>query len=234
MTDTIEHRAFEGVVELRAAPEGSSSPGTLVGYGAVFDSLSRDLGGWFEEIDPGAFGGNGPDGLLSMDAHTRVLARSEHDSRMLLGTTDAGTLRLSVDDTGLRYEVDLPDTTAGRDAAVLATRGDYRFSSFAFRNVEDPQWREDGEDRLVRRVMNARLVDVAPVANPAYWGASVGMRDHTPDLDAVRAALHPAPPAPSEDTQRRVAALAARATNDRARDFRRGDRARSVRGKELR
>lgn len=229
MTDTIERRAFEGAVEFRSASEESDDVGTLVGYGAVFNSLSRDLGGWYEEIDPGAFGANGADGLLDLGPHTRVIARSEHDSRMLLGTTDAGTLRLSVDDNGLRYEVDLPDTTAGRDAAALAKRGDYRFSSFAFRLVEDPTWREDEDDRLVRRLMNVKVIDVAPVANPAYWGASVGMRDFAPDLAAVRAALHP-DPMPPADYERGVLERSAH-MNDRTRDLRDGNRSRRWRGK---
>lgn len=231
MNDTIEHRSFEGAVEYRAASEGSTSPGTLVGYAAVFNSLSRDLGGWYEEIDPAAFGANSGDGSLDMGQHNRVMARSEHDSRLLLGTTDAGTLRLSVDDVGLGYEVDLPNTTAGRDAAELAQRGEYRFSSFAF-SLIDAEWREDGENRLIRRNTNMRLIDVAPVANPAYWGASVGKRDFAPDLGAVRAQLHPAPAGPGAREQ--SAADLFRANNDRLRGFRVGNRARSVRGKELR
>lgn len=211
MNDVIERCIAAQPVQLRAAPDGTRSPGTLVGYGAVFNSLSRDLGGWAEEIDPKAFGEPGPDGGLDLERHTRVIARSEHDSRLLLGTTDAGTLRLFIDDVGLRYEVDLPDTTAGRDAAVLAERGDYRFSSFAFSTL-DAEWREDGDDRLVRRVLSARLVDVAPVADPAYWGASVGKRDF--NLDEIRAGLHQDDqPAPPGDWENDAAARARRITD---------------------
>lgn len=201
MTTTIERRVVDRPVEFRAAPEGSAGPGILIGYGAVFNSPSRDLGGWVEEIDPGAFG---PVGELDLSLHTRVIARAEHDSRLLLGTTDAGTLRVVVDDVGLAYEIDLPNTSAGRDVAELAKRGDYRFSSFAFSVYApgDVQWREDAEGRLVRRVVRATVSDVAPVADPAYWGASAQMR--AIDLDAVRAALHPAPAAPGDWEQNAV------------------------------
>lgn len=222
MTDVIERHTTPQPVRFRAASEGTKGPGTLIGYGAVFNSSSRDLGGWFEEIDPLAFGPAGPGGEVDMTRHTRVLCRSEHDSRLLLGTTDAGTLRLFIDEIGLRYEVDLPDTSAGRDAAVLAERGDYRFSSFAFSTL-DAEWREDGDDRLIRRVLSARLVDVAPVADPAYWGASVGKRDF--DIDEIRASLHasdtsePAPPGDFE----RAATDRARAKEHRDRTFRRGN-----------
>ena len=57
MSEPIKHesRALAGKLELRAAPEGSSSPGTLVGYAAVFNRLSQDLGYFREQIEPGAF-----------------------------------------------------------------------------------------------------------------------------------------------------------------------------------
>lgn len=183
-----ERCAFERRVTLRAAPEGSDSPGILDGYAAVWNSESRDLGGWTEVIDPGAFGEPTADGMLDLTRHFRVIARSEHDSRSLIGTTDAGTLRVYLDDTGVRYEVDLPNTTAGRDAAVLADRGDYAFSSFAFYTLPGgSEWRENDQGQLVRRVTSAQLVDVAPVADPAYWGSSVGLRSF--DLEEIRKEL---------------------------------------------
>lgn len=199
----------ESVVELRAAPEGRAGPGTLVGYGATFGNRSRDLGGWFEEIDPGAFGVPGADGELDLARHVRVLARTNHDSNLLLGTTDAGSLRLFVDDVGLRYEIDLPDTTYGRDLAVLAARGDIRFSSFAFRLLPDGwEWAYGPNDELIRHVTGAQLVDVAPVADPAYWDTSSALRSL--DLDAVRAQLdagraastRPTPPGVREQAAR--------------------------------
>lgn len=202
-TAETERRAFERVVQLRAAPDGSSSPGTLVGYALTFNSLSRDLGGWFELIDPDALGPVRDGGALDLDRHVRVICRTNHDSNLLLGTTDAGTLRLFVDEVGLRYEVDLPNTGAGRDAAELAGRGDIRFSSFAFWVLpEGAEWEYDAEDRLVRRVKALRLSDVAPVADPAYWGSSVGLRDF--DLDAIRASIR------SEDQHETEAAPDAR------------------------
>lgn len=55
MNDLLERRTFVGAIQLRSAPAGSTSPGTLVGYGAVFRQLSQDLGGFREQIAPGAF-----------------------------------------------------------------------------------------------------------------------------------------------------------------------------------
>lgn len=207
---TLERSSFERRVELRAAPEGSASPGILVGYAAVFNQISRDLGGWAEEVDPAAFGPVGADGQVDMERHTRVMCRAEHDSRGLLGTTDAGTLRLYVDSIGLRYEVELPGTATGRDIATLADRGDIRFSSFAFYTLPGGrEWREDSRGMLISRVMAAILVDVGPVADPAYWGSSSELR--ALDLEAIRAQLHPEPLTPDPVASDERAAVVGRA-----------------------
>jgi HK97 family phage prohead protease len=186
----FERRSLERPVQLRAAPDGASGPGILFGYGAVFNSESRDLGGFVEEIDPLAFGPVGP---LDLTVHGRILARLNHSNDLLLGTSDAGTLRLFIDDVGLGYEIDLPDTSYARDLAVLAKRGDIRHSSFAFRTPPGGDtWQYAADDRIVRRVLNASLVDVAPVADPAYWDATSAL-SRTFDLDAITASLKPAP-----------------------------------------
>lgn len=199
--DTTERRrTLELPVQLRAAPDPAVSPGVLFGYALEFNQLSRDLGGWFEEIDPGA---------VDLATTGRVMCRWNHYSNGLLGTTDAGTLRLSVDERGLAYEDDLPATSLGRDIAVLAERGDVRYSSFAFRVMPSGErWYIDAEDRLVCRVLAMSLVDVAPVADPAYWSSSAGMA-RSIDVEQIRSTLTaPAAPDPSVDRLRTELALA--------------------------
>src|SRR5690349_20178291 len=110
--------------DLRAVPE---KPGTLVGYAAVFNSQSADLGGFKEVIAPGAFTRS-----LS-DAVTDPRALVSHDPQRILGRVSAGTLRLAQDDHGLRFEIDVPDTTYGRDLLESVKRGDIRGASFGFR-----------------------------------------------------------------------------------------------------
>jgi HK97 family phage prohead protease len=58
---------------------------------------------------------------------------------MVLGRNKSGTLRLSEDNIGLHYQVDLPDTTYARDLAISMERGDVSQSSF--RLPGDPWWR---------------------------------------------------------------------------------------------
>jgi HK97 family phage prohead protease len=139
---------------------------TVVGYGAVFNSESNNLGGFTEFISRDAFNGRENDDV-------RFLLN--HDANYIMGRTTSGTLRLSVDDKGLRYEVDIPDTTAGRDLLVSLKRGDITQSSFAF-IVEEDSW-DQGEKGAIRTIKKvSRLYDVSAVTYPAYEEASVGLR----------------------------------------------------------
>ena len=166
--DSIEIRVRADRVEFRDAAAGSAAVGVLAGYAAVYERLSQNLGGFVEKVAHGAF-------AQSLADNNPVLARYNHDDNQLLGTTEAETLRVSSDETGLPYDVDLPDTSVGRDVAVLAKRGDVRYSSFAFRTLEDA-WSVTDQGFPLRTLVKVQLVDVAPVNNPAYRDTSVGMR----------------------------------------------------------
>ena len=129
----------------------------VAGYGAVFNSESNDLGGFVEYISPNAF-----DGRLEDDVRFLV----NHDGLPLARTTN-GTLRLSVDDKGLRYEADLANTSLSRDLVELLKDGTVSQSSFAF-TVEDDSW--ESRDGVNVRTINkvSRLYDVSSVTYPAY------------------------------------------------------------------
>ncbi|MEV5538483.1 HK97 family phage prohead protease [Saccharopolyspora shandongensis] len=145
------------------------------GYAAVFGRMSQNLGGFVERVDSGFFNKSRGDGWPD------VVARYNHDDNMLLGTTGGGTLRLRVDDTGLEYEVDLPQ--ARGDIAELVARGDVRKSSFAFRMFED-DWDVTDQGFPMRTLMSGQLVDVAPVNTPAYPDTSSGLRSLAAKVDA--------------------------------------------------
>jgi hypothetical protein len=164
--------AFEGSkVEYRG--EGDEKKPFVVGHAAVFNSLSENLGGFRELIHKDAFAD-----VMQDD----VRALFNHDSNLILGRTKAGTLDISVDDKGLRYELDVPETTAGRDLLISIERGDVSQSSFGFRVLED-NWDEDEDGRWVRTITKVkRLFDVSPVVYPAYPDATVAKRS----LDAMQ------------------------------------------------
>lgn len=161
----LELRHIPRPVEFRATDTGL---GVLTGYAAVFNRYSQNLGGFVEQVDPGAF-------TKSLGDSVPVVARFNHEDNLLLGTTEGGTLALEVDGTGLRYDIQLPDTSAGRDVKALAERGDLRYSSFAFRTLTD-DWGFTPEGFPLRTLLGVQLVDVAPVTNPAYRDTSTGLR----------------------------------------------------------
>ena len=154
-----EVRTFE-IQDLELRMDGDKP--TVVGYGAVFNSESNDLGGFREYIAPGAF-----DGRLEDDVRFLV----NHDANLILARTTNGTLRLSVDEKGLRYEADLPNTSTARDLMELLKNGTISQSSFAF-TVEDDSWElKDGMNiRTINKV--SQLYDVSSVTYPAYNSAS--------------------------------------------------------------
>ncbi len=176
----IETRYTAGGVQFRAAGDAPK----LGGYALKFDRQSQNLGGFVERIDPGALTKTLKDG-------GDVLCRFQHDDALILGRTLSGTLRLDADETGLVYEVDLPDTTTGRDLAALAGRGDVQHSSFAFRTIRD-DWGFTDQGFPLRTLLEIQLVDVAPVVQPAYLDTTSGLRAlaeaRNLDPDAVLAA----------------------------------------------
>lgn len=176
--------------ERRAAIELRAEPGErprLVGYAAVFDAPSRDLGGFVETVRPGAF-------RRSLAAGADVLALVAHDARMVLGRSGAGTLRLAEDNRGLRFEVEIPGTTAARDLMVSIERGDIAGASFAF-NVPKggDRWTFPKAGPAQRELLDVDLRDVTVTAAPAYPDTSIALRSldaARPSVMAVLAALY--------------------------------------------
>ena len=151
---TIERRTFFAPIEIRAEGNGM----TFTGYAALFNSPSEPLP-FTETIAPGAF-------KRSLGSRNEVKLLWNHDSGTVLGSLRAGTLQLSEDDKGLKVMATLPDTQAGRDAAVLLKRGDVSAMSFGFRiPAGGDSWSADGNERTLKSV---RLHEVSIVAFPAY------------------------------------------------------------------
>jgi len=164
--ENIEVRNFEAS-ELRIENKESRE---VVGYGSVFNSLSENLGGFRERIDERAF-----DDVLEND----VRALFNHDSNYILGRTTARTLSLSVDEKGLRYSVNIPETSYGDDLMISLDRGDITQNSFGF-IVEEDDWSQDEEGNTIRTIKKiSRLLDVSLVTYPAYPSATIAQRGLT-------------------------------------------------------
>ena len=131
--------------------EGDNKKPYMVGHAAVFNTLSKNLGGFRELIHANAF-----DDVLKNDV--RVLFN--RDENGILASTKSGSLNLSVDDKGLRYEFEIPNTTAGRDLLFSLERGDDSQTSLSFKVAED-NWERNRKSRWVRTITKVkRLYDV--------------------------------------------------------------------------
>ena len=201
MPQDFERRILQiGKVELRRAGADSKAA-TIRGYAAKFDTLSEPLYGFREQIAVGAF-----DGCLTDD----VRALFNHDPNHILGRTASGTCRLSLDSTGLAYEVDLPDTQCARDLAIAIERGDVSQSSFAFRCAPNGDTWDENDDGVVIRTITkfARLYDVSPVTYPAYQDTTTGMRALVEEYRSGRAGDEAATARASAEQRRHAASRA--------------------------
>jgi len=168
--DEIESAVPLLVVESRSEDDGSERE-WVIGYAAKFGVLSLDLGDFVERLDPGAFGIVSERRGRKKPLETRALWN--HDPNYPLARYP-GTLRMTVDEVGLRYEFPVPDTTYGRDIASNIRAGIVKGSSFSFTvpSGGDSWAVEDGRSvRTIQRIDS--LLDVGPVTFPAYPDADV-------------------------------------------------------------
>ena len=177
----MEKRYHAGKCAIETRADGKPM---IVGYGAVFyraDNPGTQYGIWngaYERVAPGAFRstlGRGDD----------VRGLFNHDPNHIYGRTESGTMRLVVDDVGLRYEIDPPETEDGRSLVDKIRRKDVTGSSFSFTvNKESWQQRDDGTE--IRTLEDVTLYDVGPVTFPAYEASSTAVRSAS-DCDSARA-----------------------------------------------
>lgn len=161
-------------LEVREKTEGDTNKRTIAGA-IKYNTESAEMRDWWgdtfvEEISPGAF-----DDSLKVRG---VVGLWSHRTDIVLGNTKSGTLRLDNTDKELRFELDIPDTSAGNDAWALIKRGDVDGVSFGMIVTKD-KWSSEkrGEQRIYKRtILNAELYEISPVAFPAYPANEVSVR----------------------------------------------------------
>lgn len=160
----MERRLIDAQMEVRAA---DGEPLRMVGYAAVFNQWSEDLGGFRERIAPGAF-------KRTLEGDVRALWN--HDPSFVLGRTLNGTLKLEEDARGLRVEIAPPVGGIYDGFVDNVRRGDVNQMSFAFSVVKDDRQRDE-KGNQVRILQEVRLHEVSPVSFPAYPTTEVGLRE---------------------------------------------------------
>ena len=165
---------------VRVETRDDSEAPMIVGHAAVFFNedepgtefrLGRNLR---ERIAPEAFEG-------ALERGDDVRALRDHEPSLLLGRTTNGTLRLSVDERGLAFEIDPDETSVGRDTRMMIQRGDLTGASFGF-IVSKEEFADDGDD-VIRTIRSVDpLLDVSPVTYPAFPATDTAVRDFSQGL----------------------------------------------------
>lgn len=158
-------------IDIREEDDGTR---TLSGYAVKWEKKSHIMGffrKFREQFKKGAFADS-----LGKDDQRFLWS---HDTSKVLGRTKNNTLRLSEDSIGLRFELDLPDTTLGDDTYKSIKRGDVDGVSFGFQKVND-EIEEPDDDLMIRTVTKAKLLEVSAIAFPAYPDSEVSARGFDP------------------------------------------------------
>lgn len=139
---------------------------TISGYAIVWNSPSKDLGGFTEVVTPKALDG--------VDL-SNVLMLNNHDYTQVLASVKAGTLTLETDDKGLHFTAQLPNTSFANDVYEEVQSGNVDSCSFGFDSDDDTdEWTKDDGGNITRTINQVKsLFDVSVVAVPAYDDTNV-------------------------------------------------------------
>ena len=176
--DTVVNRILHTISDLRVreAPEGQAASRTITGYAILFGVPSEPLYDWEDEearevIAPEAVTKELLDGC-------DIKMTMFHDRQLILARSKngAGTLTYGVDDKGVYFEFEAPNTVDGDKALELVRRGDISGCSFAFSThyydsayVSRDVQRVDGKTIITYTVnVITGIYDFTLAADPAY------------------------------------------------------------------
>lgn len=159
--------------EFRAVTEGEEK--YIEGYFAVFDSVYDMGNGMSESVAPGAF-----DEAINED----IRCLTDHDTRLVLGRTSAGTFELSVDSKGLRGRAKVnPNDQDAVNTHARVERGDVDQASFGFDILEEEtEFLDDG--RVHWTIKKVKLYECSVVTFPAYAETNITAR--TAQLEEIK------------------------------------------------
>ena len=159
---TIEFRQMDpDATEIRSVGDGMAFTGYVSRYGMPSLPLP-----FIETVEPGAWS-------KSLKSRNDIKSFVNHNTDMVLGSTRAGTLRFTDDERGLLTNIDLPETTYGRDLSVSVQRGDVSGMSVGMSVVRD-EWSADGGQR---RIIEARLHEASVVTGfQAFTSTTAAVR----------------------------------------------------------
>ena len=118
----------------------------VTGYAIVFNSDSNDLGGFTERINPDAL-----NGVIEKSDVLCLLNHNEDRGVLARSNKGDGSLSLQIDEIGLKYSFEAPNTALGDELLEGLKRGDISTSSFAF-TVEKDSWSKNEDGSYLRTI----------------------------------------------------------------------------------
>ena len=182
---TINKREIFTASQLRLREiDGIEESRTITGYAILFDVPSAPL---YEDEDevireviaPGAVS-------LELLDKSDIKMTMFHNRQLLLARSNkgSGTLSYGIDDKGVYFEFEAPDTADGDKAIELVKRGDIAGCSFAFSTryydrafVEESVVHGDKVEVTYRVKVITDIYDFTLAADPAYPDTSVEARE---------------------------------------------------------
>lgn len=183
----LEARALPRLDLMEARAAGDETAPQITGYGSVSEQTTT-IEGYFTDWDEEVASGAWAESVKTGD----IRSMFNHDTNWLLGRTKSGSLRLSEDDTGLSYEIDIdPDDVNAMSVHAKVARGDVDGSSVWFRVIRQ-EWTYPNEqnelERPKRRILEGQLFETGPVVFPAFEQTTSAARSLAPVDSVLRAA----------------------------------------------
>jgi uncharacterized protein len=172
MSKLTERRFLTGQIRCMGECAGDD---VIEGLAIAYNSVSAPGNLPFRErIVPGALARS----LKSED----IISCFNHDPSQILGRVSSGTLKLQDTPKGLRFRVQLPDTTYARDLKASIARRDVAGCSFTFSDPTEVWSDRSNPLGPLRTITDMRCLELGPVSLPVYTDTTV---------EAARAMLFP-------------------------------------------
>lgn len=175
MNDQIETRSYSmDQAEIRADDNSRS----VTGLGIVFNSESRDLGGFTEIIQPSAV-----EGVIEKSDVFALIDHNKSKGVLARSIKGKGSLKLSVEKRGVAYNFEAPNFDLGNELLEGIKRGDIKSSSFAFSVSKGQKWEKKADGSYLRTIIQFdEIIDVSPCYREAYQNTTVALRN----LDSLK------------------------------------------------
>ena len=171
-------------IEIRAAEDSRRIEGCAV----IFNSWSRDLGGFQEIIRSSAL-------TQELIDNSDVIANINHDDALMVARWNrgTGTLNLELREDGLHFSYDAPETERGNQLLWDIRHKNITECSFAFslpNNSTCQRWYRAEDGSLKREITEiGGIYDVSCVNLGAYGDTYVDSRAEKIDVESIKRSL---------------------------------------------